>query len=342
MASVLVVGGSGYIGTHVMVELALRGHQVICLDNYSTGTRTSLYEAQTLAPEAIRAYEGDFANQGELRWLLETHHIDSVIHLACLKNIGDSLSQPDLYRKHNVEGSRVLFQALAGSRVRDLVFASSAAVYGDCGGKLCAEDSLLSPSTPYGETNVQIESMLGAWIRSHEKGRVAVLRCFNVAGAHETGCIGEGHATDACNLVPSLCQVAAGERPHLRIFGDDYPTADGTCVRDYVHVMDTATAHACALASLDRSEPGAFVTVNIGSGKSHSVRQVAEIFEKATGTRIRTAIAPRRPGDVGYVQADISRARSLLGWEPQRDMQQICRHAWTWQRLRSKVMVPAE
>ncbi|MGZ5034958.1 MAG: UDP-glucose 4-epimerase GalE [Usitatibacter sp.] len=333
MATVLVTGGAGYIGTHILAELADAGHRCVCVDNYSNSSPLAIERVRALAPGAVDAYEADIRDAEALKKVLARHPIDSVIHMAGLKAVGESVKFPQRYRDNNVGGTRSLLDALAETRARDFVFSSSATVYGMAQRMPIAETAPTSPQNPYGENKLEIERMLADLARSDSSWRVANLRYFNPVGAHPSGTIGEDPAGIPNNLMPFVCQVAAGKREELQIFGSDYPTADGTGVRDYIHVMDLAAGHVAALPALARAPKGTVMTVNLGTGRGLSVLELVETFERVNGVRIPRRFVARRPGDIAVCYADASLAKKVLGWEARRDVEEMCRDAWRWQTM---------
>ena len=331
-SSVLVTGGAGYIGTHILATFAARGQKCVCIDNYSNSSPRSIARVNALAPGFVDAVEMDIADVEGLRKLLRTQDIDSVIHLAGLKAVGESVRAPDRYRANNVVGTQRMLEALAQSRVRKFVFSSSATVYAPSDTMPLDESAPLSPQSPYGENKLEIERMLGELARRDPSWRVANLRYFNPVGAHPGGTIGEDPSGPPNNLMPYVCQVAAGRREKLSIFGNDYPTIDGTGVRDYIHVMDLAEGHVAALRALQQQADGSVLTVNLGTGRGCSVLELVETFERVNGVKVPREFARRRPGDIGECYADASLAKRVFGWEAQRGLDEMCRDAWNWQR----------
>jgi UDP-glucose 4-epimerase len=330
-SSVLVTGGAGYIGTHVLVTLAASGRKCVCIDNYSNSSPRSLDRVEALAPGRIERVEMDISDGPGLRSLLQTHDIDSVIHLAGLKAVGESVEKPDLYYRNNVIGTRKMLEALAESSVRTFVFSSSATVYAVSDIMPLDESAPVRPQSPYGENKLEIERMLGDFARRDPTWRIANLRYFNPVGAHPSGMIGEDPSGAPNNLMPYVCQVAAGRRDRLRIFGNDYPTKDGTGVRDYIHVMDLAEGHIAALNTL-RDLGGTVTTVNLGTGEGRSVLELVDTFERVNGVRVPREFVARRAGDIAECYADPSLAKRVLGWEANRGFEEMCRDAWNWQK----------
>ena len=334
MSTVLVTGGAGYIGTHILVVLAEAGYDCVCIDNYSNSSPASLERVKELVGgERIAAYEADIRDAARLREVFASHAIDSVIHMAGLKAVGESVEQPQRYHDNNVEGTRSLLQALSATGARELVFSSSATVYGPAQRMPVAEDAPTAPQSPYGRNKLDIEQMLGELAARDPSWKVVNLRYFNPVGAHPSGRIGEDPSGIPNNLMPFVCQVAAGRREELNIWGNDYPTPDGTGVRDFIHVLDLAEGHVAALRAMRRMQPGSVATVNLGTGRGYSVLELVGAFEKANGLAIARRFAPRREGDVAVCYADASLARRLLEWEARRGIEEMCRDAWNWQRL---------
>ncbi len=333
MPKVLLTGGAGYIGTHVACALAAAGRQSVSVDNYCNSSPKSLERVDRIAPGMVEAVEADIRDTERVRRVLRDHDVDSVIHLAGLKAVGESVEQPQRYHDNNVGGTASLLAALEDSSVRTFVFSSSATVYGGGGEIPYRETSPTAPANPYGENKLEIEGMLAARACRDPSWRMANLRYFNPVGAHESGLIGEDPRGTPNNLMPYLCQAAAGRREALRIFGDDYPTRDGTGVRDYIHVMDLADGHVAALDALDRSSPGTVMTVNLGTGRGISVLELVETFERVNGVKVPRRIVGRRPGDIAICFADASLAKQALGWEAKRGIEAMCRDAWRWQSM---------
>lgn len=333
MPRVLLTGGAGYIGTHVACVLAAAGRRCASYDNYCNSTPKSLARVERIAPGMVQAYEGDIRDAGRLREVLREGEFDSVIHFAGLKAVGESVEQPQRYRENNVGGTEILLEALAGSKVRKFVFSSSATIYGAAAKVPIDEWCPPAPTNPYGENKLEIERLLAALAARDPSWRVALLRYFNPVGAHESGLIGEDPRGTPNNLMPYVCQAAVGKLRELRIFGSDYPTKDGTGVRDYIHVMDLAEGHVAALDALDRAPAGSVLTVNLGTGRGYSVLELVETFERVNGVRVPRRIIERRPGDVGVCYADATLARKVLGWQAKRGIEEMCRDAWRWQSL---------
>jgi UDP-glucose 4-epimerase len=327
--TVLVTGGAGYIGSHIVVELAQAGATPVVLDNFVNSSPAIFPRLAALAGREVPWVEGDVRDAALVRRVLEGHRVDAVIHCAGLKAVGESGSQPLAYYDVNVGGALALFGAMRAAAVTTLVFSSSATVYGEPERLPVTEDAAVAPNSAYGRTKLMIEQILRDLARAQPDWRIAILRYFNPAGAHAGGTIGEAPLGRPNNLVPLLCRVAAGEFPALEVFGTDWPTPDGTGVRDYLHVQDLAAGHVAALAYLARNAGAA--TLNLGVGRGFSVREVVAAFERACGRAVPHTNTSRRAGDVACVYADPARARALLGWRAERGLDAICADAWRWQ-----------
>ena len=330
MKSILVTGGAGYIGSHTVLLLLEAGHQVVVLDNLSNSSRESLNRVERLAGKSVAFVEGDIRDANCLDTLFSDYDIAAVIHFAGLKAVGESVAMPLSYYDCNVTGSLRLLEAMERAGVHTMVFSSSATVYGDPATVPIRENFPLSSTNPYGATKLHIEDMLRDLYRSNEKWKLALLRYFNPVGAHESGQIGEDPAGIPNNLMPYIAQVAVGKREKLGVFGGDYPTADGTGVRDYIHVMDLAQGHLAALEALDAD--GGLLTVNLGTGRGYSVLEMVTAFSQASGRPVPYEIVERRPGDVASCYADPTHANAVLGWEAQRGIEEMCEDHWRWQK----------
>jgi UDP-glucose 4-epimerase len=326
---ILVTGGAGYIGSHTVVEMLAANLEPLILDNFSNSSPRVVDAIERIAGKRPPVVEGDVRDSAGLRRIFDAHPIDGIIHFAGLKAVGESVEQPMRYYENNVAGSLVLFQAMAEAEVFRLVFSSSATVYGDPHSVPIREDFPLRVTNPYGRSKLIIEDMLRDMAHADARWRVALLRYFNPVGAHPSGMIGEDPQGIPNNLMPYVAQVAVGRRPELSVFGGDYPTPDGTGVRDYIHVVDLARGHLAALNALDRLT-GA-VPINLGTGKGYSVLDVVRAFERASGQKVPFRIVDRRPGDVATCYADSSRARELLGWSAEKDLETMCEDSWRWQ-----------
>ncbi len=333
MQNILVTGGAGYIGSHTCVELLAAGHNLVVIDNFSNSKPAVLGRVEQISGRQVPFMEVDIRDRGALRDVFRQHAIDAVIHFAGLKAVGESVSQPLRYYDNNISGSIALFEVMAESGVKTLVFSSSATVYGDPHSVPIREDFPLSATNPYGRSKLMLEDILRDLSRSDESWKIALLRYFNPVGAHESGIIGEDPNGIPNNLMPYITQVAVGKLPQLSVFGDDYPTPDGTGVRDYIHVVDLARGHLAALEAL--SDTSGVMAVNLGTGQGYSVLDVVRAFEKASDRPVPYRIVPRRPGDVAQCYADPTLAKELLGWQAQRGLDEMCRDSWRWQQWAS-------
>jgi UDP-glucose 4-epimerase len=326
---ILVTGGAGYIGSHVCVELLAAGHGVVVLDSLVNSKPEALRRVAEIAGRAPVFHRLDLLDESAVRKVFRSTPIAAVVHLAGLKAVGESCQIPLTYYHNNLTGTLHLLRAMGGSGCRRLVFSSSATVYGDPATVPITEDFPLSATNPYGRTKLMIEEMLRDLCRAEPEWRCLLLRYFNPVGAHPSGRIGEDPLGTPNNLLPFLAQVAVGRRDRLRIFGADYPTPDGTGVRDYLHVVDLARGHLAALRHLDRMAGCA--AYNLGRGRGASVREVVAAFTAASGRPIPCEVVARRPGDVAVSYADASRARRDLGWQAEFDLPAMCADAWRWQ-----------
>ncbi len=331
---ILVTGGAGYIGSHTCVELLQAGQEITVFDNFCNSHPESLERVQRITRKRLRFIRGDIRDRASLATALRASGAQSVIHFAGLKAVGESVQKPLSYYDNNVVGSLCLLEAMGECGVKQLVFSSSATVYGDPQRLPLTEDHPLSATNPYGQTKLTVEQILRDLQRSDTSWRIGILRYFNPVGAHASGLIGEDPQGTPNNLMPFVAQVAVGLRPHLNVFGDDYPTPDGTGVRDYIHVVDLAIGHLKALDALGGSIPQAeCLTVNLGTGTGYSVLEIVRAFEQACRKRVAYRVAPRRPGDVAACYADPSKATALLGWRAERSLADMCADAWRWQNL---------
>ncbi len=328
--TLLVTGGAGYIGSHTVVELLAAGHDVVILDDFSNSSPQVVDRIAEIAGRRPALVEGDSGNRDTLRRLLAQYPVDATIHFAGFKAVGESVAKPLAYYGNNVSGTVVLLECLEEAGARRLVFSSSATVYGDPASVPIREDFPTGPTNPYGRTKWHIEHMLNDLAVALSEWSIGILRYFNPVGAHASGRIGENPRGIPNNLMPFVTQVAVGKRPKLSVFGGDYPTHDGTGVRDYIHVVDLALGHLAALEKVVAGK-GAW-TVNLGTGKGYSVLDFVKAFEKASGKPIPYQIVDRRPGDVAQCYADPSLAAEMLGWRAQRDLQQMCADSWNWQQ----------
>ena len=326
---VLVTGGAGYIGTHTTVELLNAGHEVVCIDNLSNSKYEAVRRVEGITGKKVKFYEGDIRDAQILDKIFEENKIDSVINFAGLKAVGESCAKPLEYYENNIEGLLVLMFAMRKHGVKNLVFSSSATVYGKPKSVPIKEDFPLSTSNPYGSTKLFIEYILKDLYASDNSFNIAILRYFNPIGAHESGLIGEDPKGIPNNLCPYITQVAVGKREYLGVFGDDYNTHDGTGVRDYIHVVDLARGHVLAVNKLAEN-PGLLI-VNLGTGTGYSVLDMVKAFSKVLGKEIPYKIMPRRPGDIDECYADPSYAKEVLGFEAKLGLDEMCRDALNWQ-----------
>ncbi|MDM0049038.1 UDP-glucose 4-epimerase GalE [Variovorax sp. J22R115] len=328
--TILVTGGAGFIGSHTCVALAAAGYEPLILDNLGNSDVRVLERLERIIGTRPRFIEGDVRDRALLDKLFRERPVGGVIHFAGLKAVGDSVADPITYYDNNVHGSFVLAAAMQAAGVRTLIFSSSATVYGDPDRSPIPEDAPLRPANPYGRSKLMVEEALGDLHRAHPAWRIALLRYFNPVGAHESGLIGEHPQGKPNNLMPFVSQVAVGLRDKLAVHGGDYPTPDGTGVRDYVHVMDLAEGHVAALRHAEK-RPG-LVTLNLGTGHGASVLDVVKAFERASGQSIAYEIGPRRPGDVPAYWGDPTLAQATLGWRASRGVDQMCADSWRWQQ----------
>ncbi|PWN07447.1 UDP-glucose 4-epimerase GalE [Rhodohalobacter mucosus] len=329
MKRILVTGGTGFIGSHTTLELLEAGFDVVVMDNLHNSKTESLNRVRQITGKEVVFHKLDLLDTEGLSSLFKQYTFDGVIHFAGLKAVGESVEDPLLYYKNNISGTVNLCEAMSEAGIKNLVFSSSATVYGDPETSPIPETAPVTAVNPYGRTKLTIEYILKDLYRSDPEWNIALLRYFNPVGAHESGLIGEDPNGIPNNLMPFVTQVAVGKLDKLNIFGDDYPTHDGTGVRDYIHVTDLSVGHLKALEKLEEN-PGV-VTYNLGTGNGSSVLDVVKAFEKATGISIPYKIAPRRPGDAAICYADPARAESELNWKTERDLVTMCRDAWNWQ-----------
>ena len=326
---VLITGGAGYIGSHTCVELLRAGYELIVVDNLSNSKEESLRRVQKLAGKSVAFHKVDLLDREALEAVFARNPVEAVIHFAGLKAVGESVSMPLRYYHNNVAGTLVLCQVMQKYSVRNLVFSSSATVYGEPERVPITEDFPLSATNPYGRSKLIIEDILRDLQIAETDWNIALLRYFNPVGAHPSGQIGEDPNGIPNNLLPYIAQVAVGRLPHLRVFGDDYPTPDGTGVRDYIHVVDLAIGHLKALERLAQ-KPG-LVTYNLGTGRGYSVFEALAAFEKACGKTIPYQVIERRPGDVAVSYADPAKANRELKWQARLGIDEMCADAWRWQ-----------
>jgi UDP-glucose 4-epimerase len=329
MSTILVTGGAGYIGSHTVVELIKAGHQVVIVDNLCNSSAKVLDRIEALAGKNFSFVQADVRDSAAVDRIFAENRIDGVIHFAGLKAVGESVAQPLRYFDNNVGNTLALLQAMDRAGVRRIVFSSSATVYGDPEQVPINEGSRLQVTNPYGRTKLICEDILRDLLVSDPRWQVAILRYFNPVGAHISGTLGEHPNGIPNNLMPFITQVAVGQREFLSIFGQDYPTPDGTGVRDYIHVVDLAQGHLAALNYLQNQQ--ASITVNLGTGRGVSVKELADTFARVTGTPVPYRFVDRRPGDVAACYADTRLAQEALGWQAQLGVERMCQDAWRWQ-----------
>lgn len=326
---VLVTGGAGYIGSHTCLELLQAGYRVIVADNLSNSKMESLRRVELLTGKSIKWYETDLLDRQSLDLIFQENPIDAVVHFAGLKAVSESVAKPLMYYQNNIVGTLVLCETMAAHQVKNIVFSSSATVYGSPAQLPITEEFPLAATNPYGNSKLFIEYILQDLYRADNAWNIALLRYFNPVGAHVSGRIGEDPNDIPNNLMPFVAQVAVGKRAELSVYGDDYPTFDGTGVRDYIHVVDLAQGHIKAIEKLN-TQPGV-VIYNLGTGKGYSVFEMVAAFEKASGRDVPYRIVGRRPGDIAACYADPEKARRELGWEARCHIEVMCRDTWRWQ-----------
>lgn len=330
--AILVTGGTGYIGSHTVVELLLIGEEVVIVDNLSNSKLCVLDRIETITGKRPTFYQVDLLDADALDAVFAKHpEIDSVIHFAGLKAVGESCQLPIKYYHNNLTSTFVLLEKMAKYNVNRIVFSSSATVYGMPKSVPISEDFPLSTTNPYGETKLMIERIMKDACAANPALSVTILRYFNPIGAHASGLIGEDPKGIPNNLLPYVTKVAAGKLPHLNVFGNDYPTKDGTGVRDYIHVVDLALAHLKALAYTAKVQGIDYF--NVGTGNGYSVLEIVTAFEKASGLPVKYVIAPRRPGDIAECYANPAKAENILGWHAERDLTRMCEDAARWQKM---------
>ena len=326
--NVLLTGGAGYIGTHTAVELLENGHDIVIVDNLVNSSEEAVGRVKEITGKSFPFYKADIRDETALNAIFEQYAVEAVIHFGGLKAVGESVEKPLAYYDNNVSGSVILFQLMQQHGIKKLVFSSSATVYGSA--PYPYEESMqtgIGITNPYGRTKYMIEEIMRDIATANSDVEFVALRYFNPVGAHPSGLIGENPQGIPNNLMPFIAQTAAGLREKLRIFGDDYDTVDGTCVRDFIHVVDLAKGH---LAALEHLQPG-FDAVNLGSGTGTSVMQLVKAFENACGKTIPYEIAPRRAGDLAEFYANTDKAKQLLGWQTQKTVDEMCIDTWRWQ-----------
>ncbi len=329
MKNILVTGGAGYIGSHICVKLLESGYGVIVMDNLSNSSMKALERVEQITGKKIEFYEADIREKNAFDKIFAQHDIYGVIHMAGLKAVGESVKQPLDYFDNNITGTIVLLEAMKEHGVKRMIFSSSATVYGTQQNMPLTEDMPTGVTSPYGRTKLVIEEMLQDLYASDPQWSVLLLRYFNPVGAHKSGMIGENPNGVPNNLMPYITQTAIGKRERLSVYGGDYDTPDGTCLRDYIHVMDLAGGHVVAIEKLSKN--GLFI-YNLGTEKPTSVLGMVKAFERANGLTVDYKIVPRREGDVPVCYADATRAKEELGWTAQYDIEDMCRDSWNWQQ----------
>lgn len=328
--SILVTGGAGFIGSHTCVELLNAGYDIIILDNFYNSKSESLKRIKEITNKDFKFYEGDIRDRKLLDEIFKNEDITAVIHFAGLKAVGESCRLPLEYYDNNIGGTVTLLEAMKDAGVKKIVFSSSATVYGTNGVSPLKEDANVGGTTnPYGTTKLYIETILTDLYKSDNDWSICILRYFNPIGAHKSGKIGENPNGIPNNLMPYITQVAVGKLDHLNVFGNDYDTHDGTGVRDYIHVVDLALGHICAVNKVT-DDKGLFI-YNLGTGKGYSVLDIVKAFEKASGKEIKYVIAPRRDGDIATCYSDPSKAKAELNWTAKRGLEEMCEDSWRWQ-----------
>ncbi len=332
--NILLTGGAGYIGSHTCVMLLENGHDVVVVDNLCNSKIESLKRVEKITDKKIIFYQQDLCNVDKVHEIFRQHAIHAVVHFAGLKSVAESVEQPLAYYQNNINGTLALCDAMQANGVRNLVFSSSATVYGNPETVPINENAPVGPFNPYGRSKLFIEEILTDLYASDKSWNIALLRYFNPVGAHPSGLIGEDPSDLPNNLMPYISQVAVGKLPKLMVYGDDYETSDGTGVRDYIHVMDLAQGHLMALEKLT-ADPSQ-VTYNLGTGKGYSVLEMVAAFERASGKQIPYQIVGRRPGDIPTCYADPSLAEKELGWTAGLGIDEMCADAWRWQFMNPK------
>jgi len=334
--TILVTGGAGYIGSHTCVELLEAGYNLLVLDNLCNSSEESLKRVQCITGKSLKFVEGDLRDNVLLKHLFAEHQVEAVVHFAGLKAVGESVSKPLLYYQNNVTAGINLLEAMAEAGVNKIIFSSSATVYGAPEAVPITEQASTGPTNPYGQTKLSMENVLQDLVNQGDevKWQVACLRYFNPVGAHDSGMIGEDPQGIPNNLLPYISKVAVGQLEQLSVFGDDYPTRDGTGVRDYIHVVDLARGHVEALAWLDScsNEKAVFELFNLGTGTGYSVLEVIEAFERASGVTVPYQIVERRPGDIAECYANARRAEEILGWKAEKSLGDMMSDTWRWQK----------
>lgn len=327
--AILITGGAGYIGSHTCVELLNRNEDIVVVDNLSNSSHESLERVEKITGQKLDFYQIDLRDEAGMREIFKTHKIDSVVHFAALKAVGESVTMPLAYYDNNITGTLMLLSLMAEFGVKNIVYSSSATVYGDPARVPITEDFPLHPTNPYGWTKAMTEQILMDLQAADPAWNVILLRYFNPVGAHKSGTIGESPNGIPNNLMPFISQVAVGKLEELNVFGDDYPTDDGTGVRDYIHVVDLAKGHLAAIDTFSRN-PGLQI-YNLGTGQGYSVLELVRAFEKASGRKVPYKVVSRRPGDIASCFADPGKANRELGWQAELGIEEMCEDTWRWQ-----------
>ncbi len=328
--AILVTGGAGYIGSHTCVELLNQGYEVVVVDNLSNSSEEALERVKKITGKNLTFYKADLLDKDALDEIFEGEVIEGVIHFAGLKAVGESVQKPLEYYHNNITGTLILCEVMREHKVKNIVFSSSATVYGTPNSVPIKEDFPLSTTNPYGSTKLMLERILSDLHTADSDWNVILLRYFNPIGAHSSGSIGEDPKGIPNNLVPYITQVAVGKLDHLNVYGNDYDTLDGTGVRDYIHVVDLALGHIKALKKIKENK--GVLVYNLGTGNGYSVLQVVDSFERVSGNTINYVIQPRRAGDIGVCYADVTKAKEELHWEATRGLNEMCEDSWRWQR----------
>ena len=332
MSTILLAGGAGYIGSHTAVELLSSGYDVVVADNYSNSSPEAIKRVEKITGRSVTLYEADVRDTKALDRIFSENSIDAVIHFAGLKAVGESVEKPVLYYRNNIDTTLSLLEAMEKYGVKNMIFSSSATVYGEANKAPLSETMPRGACTnPYGWTKSMIEQILEDAAKADDKLSVVLLRYFNPIGAHESGMIGEDPHGIPNNLMPYITQVAVGKRECLTIFGRDYPTPDGTCKRDYIHVVDLAKGHVKAVDFILRQDRCCEI-INLGTGTSYSVTEIVETFERVNNVRVKHVYGPRRAGDLAELYANADKALAVLGWKTERSLEDMCRDSWNWQK----------
>ncbi|MGD6991049.1 UDP-glucose 4-epimerase GalE [Sutcliffiella horikoshii] len=328
--AILVTGGAGYIGSHTCVELLDAGHEIVVIDNFMNSNMESLRRVKEITGKDFPFYEINLVDKDRVARVFQEHNIEAVIHFAGLKAVGESVEKPLFYYHNNISGTLLLLEVMHQFGVKNIVFSSSATVYGLPESVPISESFPLSATNPYGQTKLMIEQILRDLFVSDQEWSISLLRYFNPIGAHESGRIGEDPNGIPNNLMPFITQVAVGKLPQLQVFGNDYNTVDGTGVRDYIHVVDLAKGHLKALENIMKTT--GVEAYNLGTGSGYSVLQMVQAFEKASEKEVPYKVVTRRPGDIGECFADPTKAKEDLGWVAEKDLEQMCLDSWRWQK----------